>query len=357
MSDRSVPRPAGVQELSYPGQPKCRYCGIGLDRLRAGLGWCGGTTCSVRHRNEVVHAVYKQKWDDHVEQLEREVDRHGPEILAGARMLGRDIGDLPIGLVPRQTRPMARLPDDRRRAFVDHVRSVVEASFQEEEKPKERSGRVATEDAEPDKTSSACAICQGHCCILGGAANAFLTSQTIDHVRCANPDLTATEIIETYENAVPDESVEDSCIYHGPMGCVNDRAWRADVCNTFQCHGKRRATDHMYETGRDTVLWIGVEKVGTGSAVAAFDPEGGFRRVHPDADQGDTDPDRIATALATVYERLPKRLPDLAKPVVAPPGQACRWCGAPIDINRARLSGSCGSASCEHARAGRRPEG
>ena len=79
-----------------------------------------------------------------------------------------------------------------------------------------------------------------------------------------------------------EETVEDSCVYHGPTGCVMDRTWRADLCNSFQCNGKRRTIDRMREVGTTTVLWIADERGSDVSAVVAYDDARGFRTVTPD---------------------------------------------------------------------------
>ncbi len=91
--------------LGWPGQPSCRYCGQALDRLRAGPGWCGSEGCALRHRNETVRSAYRESWNQHIARLKQGIDANGANIAAGARALGTEIADLPIGVVPRLTRP------------------------------------------------------------------------------------------------------------------------------------------------------------------------------------------------------------------------------------------------------------
>ena len=131
-------------ELRWPGQPCCRYCGEPLDRLRAGLGWCGGTLCATRHRNEAEREVYRRSWNEYVDRVEQGVDDHGPEIVAAARTLGVAVEEMPIGIVPHLRRPLAPLPDARRAALLAHVRAVTAESFANGD-PEPRA-RAETED-------------------------------------------------------------------------------------------------------------------------------------------------------------------------------------------------------------------
>lgn len=325
-------------QLTWPGQTKCRFCRTPLTRLQSGVGLCDSKICATRHRNERHRLRYRLRWNDYVETQHAGARAHGAEIVAGARALAVLVEALAVGIVPRIDRKVVRLPDFRRAAFLAHVRTITDRAFAEPDPGPMPVHRTRNEAPEPTIGTAACIACRGHCCVLGMAANAFLRVETIGHVRRHCPDLGADAIVAGYEARIPERSVENSCVFHGAEGCTLDRTWRADMCNNFQCNGKRQALERAPDAR--AMLWIATED-GVGRAVV-HDADG-TRPVVPDA--GDADADRTEAAVATVRAGLPGKLAETAP--VHP--SACRRCGAPIDPRRSAAGLTCGSSACELA--------
>ncbi len=331
---------AGDRQLTWPGQPKCRFCRTPLTRLQSGVGLCDSDICATRHRNESHRLRYRLRWNDYVETQHAGIAAHGAEIVAGARVLDVPVAELDVGVVPWIDRPMARVPAFRREAFLAYLREITAQAFEQPEPGPLPDHRTRNEAPEPERADAACIACRGHCCVLGMAANAFLRVETINHVRGHHPELGPDEIVAHYEARIPDRAVRESCVFHGPSGCMLERRWRADMCNNFQCNGKRQALERAPDA--QAMLWIATED-GVGRAMVH--DQAGTRPVTPDADAGDTDPDRVAAAIAAICAKLPAKLPDVA-PVY---DTACRRCGSPINAERAAVSDLCGSACCDLA--------
>lgn len=329
--------PPGAAWPTWPGRLECRFCRAPLTPLQSQAGVCDSRICAVRHGNERHRLRYRLKWDDFVETQHAGARAHGAEIVAGAQMLGLSVGDLEVGFVPRLDRPLVRLPGFRRDAFMAHVREITDAAFAQADPGPATTHRARNEAQEPAVGTAACIACRGHCCVLGMAANAFLRVETINHVRRHRPNLDADAVVSAYQARIPEQSVEGSCVYHGQAGCALDRTWRADMCNNFQCNGKRQALERA--AGTTEMLWVATED-GTGRAM--LHDGANTRPVAADAKSGDTG---TPEAVATVRAKLPARLPETAP--IHP--TACRRCGAPIATARAASGETCGSAACDLA--------
>jgi hypothetical protein len=92
--------------------------------------------------------------------------------------------------------------------------------------------------AEPTESSAdaatACAVCNGHCCRLGGE-RAFLNRDAVAEVWSRLPHLSKEELVSAYLAAVPQRTFEDSCIFHGAHGCNLPRTMRSYVCINYMC--------------------------------------------------------------------------------------------------------------------------
>jgi hypothetical protein len=56
-------------------------------------------------------------------------------------------------------------------------------------------------------------------------------------VRRDRPELDAQALLRIYVERVPAVAYQDSCLFHGKLGCTLDRSLRADVCNSYFCGG------------------------------------------------------------------------------------------------------------------------
>jgi len=257
-------------------------------------------------------AFYKRSWDQFVDHQRAGVSRAGPALVTAARMLGVGAGDMQVGIVPRQNRPAVPLPDARRADFLVHLEQVVAASFDAGVPgPGSRRNRNA-EAPEPLVTGSACVLCQGHCCILGGDSHAFQTRDTIDDFRRRHPALDAEGVVAFLRDALPARSVEHSCVYHGARGCVLERTDRANVCNTQQCNQKRQLVGRLRSAEDDRVAWIALEG-GMRPVVAVVGPEIGYRLVPTETRDGAICDAKITAARRAVSAQLPEKLPEPAR--------------------------------------------
>ncbi len=142
--------------------------------------------------------------------------------------------------VPAMMRALTDLPEDRRTAFVDHLTSMVDSSFRE-------NNVIASEAVDSDQVafdrceanplpilSAACGTCRGDCCRNGGT-HAFVSTKLIDGMRRENPGNSPQELIDLYLSYLPQRSFDESCVYHQTTGCALPREMRADLCNQFEC--------------------------------------------------------------------------------------------------------------------------
>ena len=329
---------ADVRLLAWPGQPRCKYCDTVLSRLQSGRQHCGKTACELRHANESQHQQYRRKWNAFVAEQHAGAAANGAEIVAGAREMGVGTDDVTVGIVPYQSRPLEAVPDARRAAFLEYLREIVAESFSQLDPPRRQANRSQNEAEDPAVSTAACRACLGHCCVLGAVSNAFLKASSIDNVRAAHPDLQPDDVVAYYTSRFPDQAIRGSCIFHGPEGCTLERTWRADMCNNFQCNGKRQGLKRMAEAGHDGMVWIAASE--DGGRATVHDPRG-TREVVVTVE--DRDPEKADAAIAAVRARLPV---EIEEPVRAA-GPVCRLCGSPLP--QGRVGPTCGSAACSLA--------
>ncbi len=81
---------------------------------------------------------------------------------------------------------------------------------------------------------AACGTCGGKCCNLGGD-DAFLNSEKFREILLARPEAGPADIVSEYMARIPEETFQNSCIFHGLEGCGLAREQRAITCNTYLC--------------------------------------------------------------------------------------------------------------------------
>ncbi len=83
---------------------------------------------------------------------------------------------------------------------------------------------------------NACSTCGGVCC-RQGKEHAFLTPEFLAWRLLDDPQQLPREIVEDYVRRLPEESWNDSCLYHTLTGCNLPRSIRSSTCNDFLCTG------------------------------------------------------------------------------------------------------------------------
>ena len=113
-------------------------------------------------------------------------------------------------------------------------------------------GEPKTDQSHPDRTlleqaiderrdrrfasmsGSACGTCGGQCCNQGGD-HAFLDNKKFLEIFRGRPEATPEGIVAEYMDRIPEESFENSCIFHRIDGCSLSREQRSGICNRYLC--------------------------------------------------------------------------------------------------------------------------
>lgn len=142
-----------------------------------------------------------------------------------------------VSVIPYQRRPVLPTVPARRVAFREHLDRIIAESFARAPEPEEPQ---RDETPHPARLDAACALCQGHCCLPGGLANAFLSVAEIDRYRRRSTNATPEAARYVWLDRLPDETVLLSCVFHGDRGCTLPRALRSSTCNDLICRGQSR---------------------------------------------------------------------------------------------------------------------
>jgi hypothetical protein len=308
----------------------------------------------MRRVQEASRAVFQRDWDSYVGRQRRAVEASAPDIARAAQRLGGDPARLAIGVVPHLDRPLVPLPQSRRDEFVAHLDHIIDKAFDEGTPDVDLETRLTDERPEEPLIDATCATCRGKCCVLGGPSHAFLSSETIQQFRARNPGHGKSAIRQHYIDRLPTRSVEHSCVFHGPRGCVLDRAERADMCNRYHCNPQTQLLKTYREMKAEQAIIVANED-NAGPVVATYDADTGWELLSPDPDLDDFNPDQtpnpelMQRAVNAAMDQIPPDLPAQGSSVhsVSP---TCSWCGQSIDSHRAVSTKSCGSAVCEQKR-------
>lgn len=172
-----------------------------------------------------------------------------------------------VTIVPASISPVVPALKSRHKKLIAHVKNAIREAVA---LPSQNSGGDAfdietLEDSPNQIECNACHACGGWCCNDGGE-HAYLKPEFIKQVLNKNPDLSPAELFRRYIRALPKQSVEDSCVFHGPQGCTMERRFRSHTCNTYRC----RALVQLLESGKENVT------------IVANDDQGNFTRVYHD---------------------------------------------------------------------------
>lgn len=164
----------------------------------------------------------------------------------------RDDGERLVSLaLPRGVEDPAAATPERRKRFQAHLEAVIaeaeslpenggiEAIPEERYKgAMERNHRVTElleqQPALQERYDQLCGVCRGGCC-AAGEEHAYLTAHTIRRLLDADAALTGADLLATYLEHAPHESMERACFLQTPTGCAMPRELRSDVCNGYFC--------------------------------------------------------------------------------------------------------------------------
>ncbi|MEM7684152.1 MAG: hypothetical protein AAF293_04955 [Pseudomonadota bacterium] len=231
--------------------------------------------CEMLRVQGAARSVFQRNWQTYVGRQRDAVQEAAREIAAAAARLGAGPDEIAVGVIPRQERPLVPLPEDRIATFSAHLDRIIDEAFSEGEPEADIDSREKEEAPEYPLIDATCATCQGKCCILGGPGNAFLNSSNIQRFRLRHPGAQPEQIKAHYLGKLPEVSVEFSCFYHGPMGCVLDRTERGDVCNRYHCNPQTQLLQRYREMGANKAVIVATED-NTGTHVASFTDQDGW---------------------------------------------------------------------------------
>ena len=129
--------------------------------------------------------------------------------------------------------PLVPVPPERRAAFARNVRDILDDVKKPAAKP-------APVPEHADAEGEACATCRGFCCGTGGDA-AYLNPKSIARYWGEHPHLKKDDLVAEYLAAIPDVTLQGSCIFHTARGCNLPPAMRSNVCHEYQCGPLREA--------------------------------------------------------------------------------------------------------------------
>jgi len=150
-------------------------------------------------------------------------------------------GQLRLIALPAFDTESATQPGERIAAFHAMLEELmVEAQETTRNEYRVRNLLSSYEPREKDQSSlailNACSTCRGQCCRMGHR-HAFITAEFLAWRLVHEPDADPEAIIDEYINRIPEQSMNDSCLYHTTTGCAMPRELRSGTCNDFLCLG------------------------------------------------------------------------------------------------------------------------
>lgn len=197
--------------------------------------------------------------------------------------------ELPVVMLPANTRDSEPLPLASRAQFLERLRSTIVTAFEQpvrdnsqpmsaQEQAERNDARDAsgasqtvrrlttpgdevvantvrlTESVVASATllGAGCATCRGECCTAGGT-HAFLGQDSVLRVRAQlhadGQTLSEDALLQKYAEQLPARHYRGSCVYHTVQGCGLPRALRSNLCNRYVCGGLTQLTRVLDASG------------------------------------------------------------------------------------------------------------
>lgn len=197
-------------------------------------------------------------------RAERELRRQ-----AGGRIPGNAVRTV----LPANADPVVPQDASRRAAFVQHLTEILEGAVLDQARLQADPVEVEPGTSDRDRLSAnVCTACRGSCCRSGGD-QAYLTEETMVRSLQAHPDWSQAQILDSYVKCLPQESVENSCIYHSATGCGLPRDLRSSTCNRYLCGKLRNLQAGVPESNPPPILGVLFDS-GKWTRTALIDPSG-----------------------------------------------------------------------------------
>lgn len=211
-----------------------------IERIAVPLPACRFPMC--QHKRAVAAAVELQKKT--VDELARQQAEDLDRVENKLQELGHDPAAHDIAILPAFDRPLQTTSAVRKNALADRLSEIAAEARLEPVDEATTSYTLYAPPPEMAYVAQACATCRGHCCRHGGD-NAYLSRQTLLRVLESSPKKNIEDLLREYLDLVPEQSYEDSCIYHAEGGCRLPASMRSDTCNDFFCSGTRSISSIM----------------------------------------------------------------------------------------------------------------
>lgn len=187
--------------------------------------------------------------DEEARKVAREkvAREHLPRLLGGSELAPAE-----VALIAMQgfTVALSKPAPERREKFRAHIAALVEETRAPGELDRDESAAPP-----PVALASGCAVCKGLCCRHAGDA-AHIDDAAVRRVRALWPELEEADVIALYVNAIPERTVERSCIVHGEHGCTLPRELRSQTCNEFLCVPVREWQEREGTQARPTAMVV-----------------------------------------------------------------------------------------------------
>ncbi|NBO91585.1 MAG: hypothetical protein EBV06_04620 [Planctomycetia bacterium] len=157
-----------------------------------------------------------------------------------------DSATYPVLSLPSYQSVLRPIPPARRLALEAHLLAIYDEAAREDGWPPPTRPPIHPE-AEA-LLRQACSMCGGNCCSTA-KDHAYLNAGTVWRVMQDDPHFTAQDFVAAYLSALPSESWEGSCLFHGPAGCSLPRRLRSDTCNVHYCPPLAKWRDAMLPDG------------------------------------------------------------------------------------------------------------
>jgi hypothetical protein len=225
--------PVGVQRAE-----RCPICDKSITGREAPTNeTCAAWRCRRTYR-EQQRAYHHQKKERFQQQYERRFAQATRVRDTKAETEGVEVPNSYVTvIVPVNRTPLVPLPRKRRSRFAKKLIQLAETAL-EEPSPEPASGLYSEEEeswALPI-LGSACAICQGRCCLKGGT-HAHLDVATICRYLNQHPAASSRDILAAYCRLLARETYRNSCVFHAAVGCTLPRQMRSATCRNTICSG------------------------------------------------------------------------------------------------------------------------
>lgn len=190
-----------------------------------------------RHRAVCAEVEEEQQSSKSIREIDEQQNRDLWKLAVGKNS-AYELSHLPLTVIPTGPTKTVNLPPSRKQQYKQNLARVIREAFTEAPETEMIGSLEQCEESATDEAmiGQFCGECRGGCCV-GGDDHAYVVLETIQRYRLQNPDASGDEILDAYLEHAPDESVENSCINHGPGGCSLPRDMRSLTCNQYLCPG------------------------------------------------------------------------------------------------------------------------